>query len=56
MNVQDLIYELKTISDKSIDVWVAKDPEGNDFNPLEDVTVEPVDEDEEDFPQVVLWP
>lgn len=61
MNVNELIEHLQQISDKTMEVWVASDPEGNDFHPLEGVHLGWVDVDgagsnDPDALQVVLWP
>lgn len=37
MTVQELIDQLETIPDKDRIVILARDPEGNEFNPLEDI-------------------
>ncbi len=60
MTVAELIEHLRNVSDKSLEVWVSKDAEGNGFNPLFEVAVDGIAEDGEldsdGELRLVLWP
>lgn len=60
MTVAELIEQLKGIPRQDLEVWVARDAEGNGFNPLYEAAVEEIDEDRELDPdgelRLVLWP